>query len=435
MINLKRINDNWIDIENQFNVDAKIIANSEVLIDKTTYQEINDFLALGNSLKEIDASISLDKVVFSPDLHKGSGIPVGTTAKFTNCIIPKAIGTDIGCGMQLVKLDVSPLVLQSDELDNRLRYRFFEGGRNIARSRLDRIKMFTSQVFETSYVPEEFLRSSAKSDTELTRDDQLGSVGGGNHFVELQVIKEILDAEKAYQWGLSKGDVVAMIHTGSVSVGQYVGKHWQDKAKNEWPTTIKKPLGGFHALYTPELIKQYLDAQNAAANFANANRSALRDMVIDSIADIIGEKPTYKVIHDSFHNIALDQNIHRKGACSAKKDEPVIVPGSMGDSSYLLCGHGNEHALCSACHGAGRKTARKGGRQYEDEIDSIRLVTKLDPKKKHFRKDIISNYKKSLAEEAPSCYKDIGPAIDSCKGADVATPVARFKPVLTIKGY
>lgn len=435
MIKLNRIDDNWVDVENQFGVDAKILANSAVLIDKTTYQEIDDFLALANSLKEIDASISLDKVVFSPDLHKGSGIPVGTTAKFTGCIIPKAIGTDIGCGMQLVRLDVSPLVLQNDELDDKLRYRFFEGGRNIARSRLDRIKMFTSQVFETSYVPEEFLRSSAKSDSELTRDDQLGSVGGGNHFVELQVVKEILDTEKAYAWGLSKGDVVAMIHTGSVSVGQYVGKTWQDKAKAEWPKAIKKPMGGFHALYTPELIKQYQDAQNAAANFANANREALRGMVIDSIADIIGEKPSFKVIHDSFHNIALDGNVHRKGACSAKLDEPVIVPGSMGDSSYLLCGHGNENALCSACHGAGRKTARKGGRQYEDEIDRIRLVTKLDPKRQHFRKDIVSNYKKSLAEEAPSCYKDIGPAIDSCRDAKVASPVAQFKPILTIKGY
>ena len=435
MINLKRLDDNWIQIENQFGVDATILANDKVLIDRSTYDEINDFLSLSNSLKELDSTITLDKVVFSPDLHKGSGIPVGTTAKFTGCVIPKAIGTDIGCGMQLVKLDIDPLVLQNKKLDDHLRYRFFEGGRNIARSRLDRIKMFTSHVFQTSYVPEEFLRSSAKSDSELTRDDQLGSVGGGNHFVEIQVIKEILDTGKAWEWGLSKCDVVAMIHTGSVSVGQYVGKKWQDKAKEFWPKNLKKPLGGFHALYTTDAMKQYQDEQNAAANFASANRDALLDMVLGSIEDYIGERPTYKVIHDSFHNIALNEGIHRKGACSAKKDEPVIVPGSMGDFSYLLCGHGNENSLCSACHGAGRKTARKGGRQFENEIDKIRLVTKLDTKKKHFRKDIVANYKKSLSEEAPSCYKDIGPAIDSCNGVNVASPVAKFKPILTIKGY
>ena len=88
MIKLNRIDNNWVDIENHFGVDAKILANDAVLVDKTTYQEIDDFLAIANSLKELDSSVTLDKVVFSPDLHKGSGIPVGTTAKFTGCIIP-----------------------------------------------------------------------------------------------------------------------------------------------------------------------------------------------------------------------------------------------------------------------------------------------------------------------------------------------------------
>ena len=435
MIKLEREDDNWIRIDNNFNVDAVILANDQVLIDRSTYTEIEDFLALSNSLKELDKSIELSKVVFSPDLHKGSGIPVGTTAKFSGCVIPKAIGTDIGCGMQLMVIDVSPLVIRNKELDQHLRYRFFEGGRNIEMSRLERIEMFTSQFFSTPYVPDEFLRSSAKSDTEKTRDDQLGSVGGGNHFVELQIVTEILDSTKAYEWGLEKGSVVAMIHTGSVSIGQYIGKKWQDIAKNNWPTTLKKPLGGFHALYTPELITQYQNELHAAANFASANRTALGKMVLNSICDLTGELPSAKIIHDSFHNIALNDGIHRKGACSANANEPVIVPGSMGDASYLLCGHGNSKSLCSACHGAGRKTARKGSKKFEDEIDQIRLVTKLDPSKHYFRRDIVSNYKRSLAEEAPSCYKDIEPAINTCHNADVASPVAKFKPILTIKGY
>lgn len=434
MINLRRIDANWIAVENSYGVDATILANEYVLIDRATYSEIDDFLALANSLKEIDSDVSLEQVVFSPDLHKGSGIPVGTTAKFKNCVIPKAIGTDIGCGMQLVTLDISPSVLERAELDSRLRYRFFEGGRNIARSRNDRIKIFTEQVFKTPYVPEEFLRSSTKNDNEPTRDDQLGSVGGGNHFVEIQVVEEILNRSIAHKWGISKGQVVAMIHTGSVSVGQYVGKHWQEVARRLWPKKAKKPAGDFYALLDPESIQSYKNAELAAANFANANRSALREMLVDSITDVVGSKVNYSIIHDSFHNIALEDGLHRKGTCSAKENEPVIVPGSMGDSSYLLCGHGNSKALCSACHGAGRKTARSGARTASHELDSIRLVTKLDPRRV-FRKDIIEDYKKSIAEEAPSCYKDIGPAINTCNDAQVASPVARFKPSLTVKGY
>jgi len=90
--------------------------------------------------------------------------------------------------------------------------------------------------------------------------------------------------------------------------------------------------------------------------------------------------------------------------------------------------------LCSACHGAGRKTARKGSGKYQSELSTIRLITKLDPKKVT-RKDIIADYMKSLAEEAPSCYKSVGPAIDTCRDASVSSTVARLKPILTIKGY
>lgn len=435
MLKLVRIDENWVQIENNYSVDATILANEHVLIDKSTYQEIEDFLSLSNSLKELDSSIELEKVVFSPDIHKGSGIPVGTTAKFKGCVIPKAIGTDIGCGMQFTTVEISPLVIQSKELDSYLRYRFFEGGRNIALSRLDRIQIFQSGFFSTPYVPEEFLRSSTKSDTELTRDDQLGSVGGGNHFVEIQKISEVLDSEKAYVLGLQKNTICIMTHTGSVSIGQYIGKKWQDKAKDAWPTKIKKPLGGFHVLYNPDLIEQYYRELYAAANFASANRRALTKMVIESIKDLVDTEINYTILHDSFHNIATKGGLHRKGSCSAKDGELVIVPGSMGDYSYILCGHGNEQALCSACHGAGRKTNRQGSKKYESEIDNIRLVTKLDLNKSYFRKDILTNYRRSLAEEAPSCYKDVSPAINTCHDAHVASPVVQLKPILTIKGY
>lgn len=435
MINLIRKNENWITIENQFGVDATILANEQVLIDRSTYQEVEDFLTLSRSLRELDKSVTLDKVVFSPDLHKGSGIPVGTSAQFINCAIPKAIGVDIGCGMQLTVLSTNPAIIGDKRLDSYLRGIFFEGKRNIALSRDERVAIFTKGPFETAYAPEEFLRSSAKSNTEKTKDDQLGSIGGGNHFVEIQQVEEILDPHKAYEWKISKGAIVVMAHTGSVSIGQYIGKKWQDKAKDLWPTRLKKPLGGFHCLVQPDMISQYYEELSAGVNFAFANRQYLTKMVIDSVEQFTNTKSQYNTIHDSSHNIAYATGLHRKGACSAKLNEPVIVPGSMGDYSYLLCGQGNTDSLCSCCHGAGRKTSRSNSRKYEEEINSIRLITKLDTSKQYFRKDILANYKKSLAEEAPSCYKDIGPAIDTCKNAGVAFPVAKLKPILTIKGY
>ena len=433
MSKINRIDDNWLRIDNSYGVDATILANSDVEIDRATFVEIDSFLSLNDTLKDLSKDLGLEKVVFSPDLHKGAGIPVGTSALLKGCVIPKAIGTDIGCGMQLSVLDVPRSVIEDPELDQHLRAVFFEGKRNIKLSRNERIQLFKNGAFTSSCAPEEFLRSSALRDDEATHDDQLGSIGGGNHFVEIQEVDAVIDRHKAYEWGLKKNSICIMSHTGSVSVGQYIGKKWQDYAKNTYSKALKAPKGEYFPLIEAKDIENYLNEMRAAANFAAANRSYLTSMVKLALYNMTGVDFTYKVLHDSAHNLAWD-TLHRKGACPAELDKPVIVPGSMGDYSYVLCGHGNIDSLCSACHGAGRKTARKGSKENIGELSTIRIITKLDPKKIH-RKDILADYQASLAEEAPSCYKDVVPAIDTCKNAKVASPVIRLKPILTIKGY
>lgn len=461
-IDLIRIDPNRLKVENAYGVDATLLANEDVYVDRSTLKEVGEFLSTQGLLNELGGSFS--KVVFSPDLHKGAGIPVGTSALVQNLVIPKAVGTDIGCGMRLTTLpDFDSAALADPRLDKILRHRFFEGGRRIgfdraARTaifqeglaglaRLDRIPLSDAVLshndgsFVTEYVPEEYLRSSGDG---ITYDDQIGSIGGGNHFVEVQLVESILDPKVAFMWGLHKGTVCVMSHSGSVSVGTYIGKSGMEAARKDFPKGLKHPEGDYYP--TPN-VETYMERMKAAANFAFANRYYLTRMVIDSLEEFTGKKVPHRTVYDAPHNLAWNTSegiLHRKGSCPADHDEnsldfplghPVIVPGSMGDYSYVLVGHGNEASLCSACHGAGRKTARTGSKASIQELDAIRVITKMDPDRVRSRPDIIADYKKSLAEEAPSQYKDVEPAIQTCLGAGVASPVARLKPLFTIKGY
>lgn len=147
-IELERIDDNWIIVKNKHDIDARILANEEVEIDRATFDEIDSFLSVGNSFKDLSQDINLRKVVFTPDLHKGAGIPVGTLVLIDNAVIPKAIGTDIGCGMSLTVIKTDIHNIMNPELDSHLRYRFFEGGRDIALSADERVNIFRSGYAE-----------------------------------------------------------------------------------------------------------------------------------------------------------------------------------------------------------------------------------------------------------------------------------------------
>ncbi|MFI5299616.1 MAG: RtcB family protein [Polyangiales bacterium] len=410
--------------------------------------------------------------------------------------MPAAVGNDVCCGMRLLMTDLSAEEIERHmpAIEHRLRAVFFRGERNIPMSPRQREALLrdglqglhetcgdnaregtwrhydpVSQASDLSKSHFEgtlpardvfgfgaFIRASWANDG---RDGQIGSVGGGNHFVEIQRVEEIADGAAAHAWGVSKGNIAIMVHTGSVGLGHLVGGHFEDVAKSLFPTSMRHPQHGFYVLPTggphARHAATYLDAMRNAANFAFANRLFLGLMAARAIGEATGREVATKLVYDAPHNLIWEQGegryLHRKGATPALGMEesgpfaytghPVIVPGSMGAASYLLAGSGNEQALCSACHGAGRAMTRGKSIHVDDGIyreatERLHVVTPIDPEAPNVRhrRDILAKYHSRMKEEAPYAYKSITAVIESIESAGVARQVARLWPLVTVKG-
>jgi len=219
-----------------------------------------------------------------------------------------------------------------------------------------------------------------------------------------------------------------MVHSGSVGLGHAIGGYLMDRAREIFPAGIKAPQGGFFPLPVrgprAEEGLFYLDGMGNAANFAFANRLFLGLMAVRAIEEASGRSIASKLVYDAPHNLVFrdgDTCLHRKGATPAHGPtdtdwlgKPVIIPGSMGASSYLLAGSGNEAALESACHGAGRALSR--GRAA------------------HASRERFVEATARVMEEAPYAYKAVEPVVDSVEEAGIARKVARLWPLCTVKG-
>lgn len=499
---INRISDACCQIDNELKLDVKLFANAEVSIDNDAFQELFDFLDVSRAVEDIHSNCSesfldtdsrVGRVVLTPDFHKGSGIPVGTVVETHGFVIPKAIGNDICCGMRLLVTDLPVNKLEGhwDAIQKKLRGIFFQGQRDIPmsprqreavlkdglpgllrtiddnknrgiyqnydvrsqRDDLERINNHGGFANNNSFGFDKLIKSSGAIDG---RDPQIGSVGGGNHFCELQSIDEIICNETARQLGITKGNVAIMIHSGSVGLGHAVGGHFMDLAKEIFPKGVRHPKNDFFIL--PMTGKHqsdgqfYLDSMYSAANFAFANRLFLGLMAIRSIQEVLGINIDHRLIYDAPHNLIFNNKnccLHRKGATPAEGPsnpsewigKPVIIPGSMGSASYLLTGTGNPDALESACHGAGRVMARGEASHvadniYDKEAEKLRIVTSVDPNspQMQMRKDIMEKYKSRIKEEAPYAYKPITPVIDTVRDANIARVVAKLMPLCTVKG-
>ena len=258
------------------------------------------------------------------------------------------------------------------------------------------------------------------------RDPCLGTVGSGNHFVELQVVDEVLDRHAAYRAGLRAGDVVVMIHSGSRDLGFYVGQAWMDRARAEWPQGVKHPASGLYGLSGP-LAGEYLQAMGVAARYAWANRVVLAELVRKDLEQIVGAADSRLVV-DVPHNVVLQQggmNIHRKGATPANEGDFALIPGSMGDASYLVTGLGAADWLWSCSHGAGRRMRRQAVRALRPEAraghsgeQGWQCVTLREERR---------------IEEAPEAYKPIGPVIESQEAAGLIHAAVKLRPWITFK--
>lgn len=502
------------DIKNPHNVPVTLFANADVPIEVEAIEQALDFVALADTIETTwraeragtadalwgDAPGKLSRVVLTPDFHRGGGIPVGTVGEAHGFVVPQAVGNDVCCGMRLLVTDITrdELATHYNALPQRLRAVFFQGQREIPMSPRQREALLReglwgvletcadnagtgiwrhydprAQEIDLSHVHfqgvlpaqgvfafADYITSSGAIDA---RDSQIGSIGGGNHFVEIQAIDEILDGTTAHAWGIERGRVAIMAHSGSVGLGHPVGSFFLDAAKAIYPRQITHPAHGFYMIPTAgphaALAARYLDAMRNAANFAFANRLMLGLMTVRVLSEVIGRDINARLVYDAPHNLIWEHeggvgvHVHRKGACPAPGPDihtagpfrftghPVIIPGSMGAASYLLAGSGNTSALCSACHGAGRSLSRGkarhiGEQTYQRTLEKLRVVTPIDPHapEVRLRRDVLAQYHDRLKEEAPYAYKDITPVVQTVEDAAIARRVARMWPLLTIKG-
>lgn len=492
-------------IDNSLGVDVRLFANDTVVVERDAFAQLFEFLDVARAVSDVRAAerrgapvyfgedVGIDRVVLTPDFHRGSGIPVGTVVRANGFVIPKAIGNDVCCGMRLLATDLPAERLDAHwpAIQKRLRALFFRGERDIPmsprqreallrdglpgllrteadnhgrgifadydpvtqRADLDRIHGGGALPTRDLFGFDKLVQSSGRIDG---RDPQIGSVGGGNHFVEIQRVDELLCKATASALGVTSGNVAIMVHSGSVGLGHAVGGWFEDRARELFPKGIAHPTGDFFPVPVvgpfAEEGRRYLDAMGNAANFAFANRLFLAMMAVRALREATGASIATKLVYDAPHNLVFAHGaccLHRKGATPADGPEgdgawvgqPVIIPGSMGASSYLLAGQGQEDALASACHGAGRAmprgaAARVSDDEYERRSGKLRIVTPVDPDAPELRsrRDILERYRARVKEEAPYAYKPIAPVIDSVRDAGIARPVARMTPLCTVKG-
>lgn len=469
-------------------VDAILYATEQVETDRASIKSLGLLDRLSQDVERLrsaqflGADAGVDRAVLTPDFHRGARLPVGIALALKGVVVPGAIGNDIGCGMSFAVLEgvaSDEVISVWPKLAPRLRHAFFQGGRTILAEAETRQSLLSegfaalesgmlSGVWEdvrkdigaslaanihdpfgqlTPGSPfEEWIAPSGQDG--FTRDQLLGTIGGGNHFVELQHVTDIVDGGAAWRWGLAHGAVGVMVHSGSVGLGRAVANVHSARLRARFPKGLRQPEEALMPFPTTgwnaDLGLDYLMDMAAAARFAATNRLVLSLMARRALSEVLNRPIGWRLVHDLPHNLIWqDQDgtvLHRKGACPALGSDgtdtfamgmPVIVPGSMGTASALLKGTGNPDCLASAPHGAGRVLSRNAARATVKAVVP-RVVTPVDLR--HARDDIRKDADRRLAEEAPRAYKPIGPVIDTMVLGEMATEVARLAPLITVKG-
>ena len=346
----------------------------------------------GEAVRQLYATAKLDGVrlaVGFPDLHPGKGSPVGAAFVTEGVIYPHLIGGDIGCGMALFKTD---LVRRDAKLDRLAKLQF-----NLEHP---------WDQFATDFLAEHDLES-----TEF--DSALGTIGGGNHFAELQTVEKVLDAEEFKKLDLGKQQLVVLVHSGSRGLGEFilrahVDQHFGNGVEAE----------SFAA-------EEYLRGHDFAVRWAKANR----ELIARRFLATLGAEA--ECIWDDCHNSITRQEadwVHRKGAVAADCDF-VVIPGSRGSMSYIVkpTGDGESHAW-SLAHGAGRKWARSDARLRMRERFSVGELVQTGVGGR-----VICEERDLLYEEAPAAYKNIEAVVHDLVAAGLASVIATLRPLLTYK--
>lgn len=413
-----------------------------------------------------------------PDCHEGYSVPIGFVGavKIPDGVIsPGAVGFDISCGMRLLKSDYSEEEIKpylknlATEIQKEVPSGLGKGRKiKISIEQVNRIleggarylvekgygEAEDAENCEANGQMEEADASVVSERAKNRGRDQVGTLGSGNHFTEVQKVEEIFDEKIAEAFGLFKDQIVIMVHCGSRGLGHQV---CTDYLRTMIPAMerhkIKMPDREFACvpLSSPE-GQRYFKAMAAASNYAWANRQMIIHHIRIAWHKILGRGKELKMLYDVSHNIAKIEEhrinnekvkilVHRKGATRAfppghpeipekyrKVGQPVLIPSSMGTSSYVLAGtKEGEEAFFSTCHGSGRTMSRHAAMRA---ISGQEVINQLN------QKGIIIKCRsmRGIAEEAPLAYKDIEDVIEVVHQAGLSKKVARLVPLAVIKG-
>jgi len=414
-----------------------------------------------------------------PDIHEGYGFPIGGVAAIDSAegiISPGGVGYDINCGMKLLKSDYLEKDLKSylDKLATEIQKEVPSGlgrGRQVKLgiATLDKIlEGGAKRLVEQGYGEKEdsenceaggYLEGAepkAVSERAKSRGrDQVGTLGSGNHFLEIQKVAEIFDETAAKTFGLFKDQIVVMIHTGSRGLGHQVATDYIRQMMQAMPKyKILLPDRELACVpFRSSEGQRYFSAMAAAANFAWANRQMISHCVKKSWKTILGERASkLESIYDVAHNIAkiekylingkvIEVVVHRKGATRAfppnhpeiperyrQVGQPVLIPGSMGTASYVLVGtEKSKEAWHSTCHGAGRMMSRHAATRTLSGQEIVRELEKKGITIKCYSL-------RGIAEEAPQAYKNIDEVVEVVHQAGLSKKVAKLTPLAVIKG-
>lgn len=454
--------------------DARIFANEAMF----------ELIGSDNSLKQLINVASLPgvrgNVYVMPDVHQGYGFPIGAVAGIDyddGVISPGGIGYDINCGVRLIRTNAKFDDIRKDlpritkELNKNIPSGVGQGGKvKLVGKDMDRLlNKGVKWCAGEGYAMKEDLQyiesngSMPEADASVVSQhakkrayDQCGTMGAGNHFVEINRVQEIFDEEAAKAYGLEKGQIVIQIHTGSRGLGHQVASDYiRSMMKNQNSFGIDLPDRELTcAPINSELGQDYYSAMAAAANFAWSNRQIITYYIRKSWKKIFsGSENQLKIVYDLAHNIAKIEDhtinndkyrlmVHRKGATRAFPSDhhelpnqyknigqPVLIPGSMGTSSYVLRGldNGMNRAFGSSCHGAGRTMSRTKAKK---KINGKELFDELTAQGINIQAGSWSG----LSEEAPAAYKDINQVIEIMDNNALVGKVAKLVPLGVIKG-
>ena len=464
---LKKINDyEWkLDksVRQGMNVDAKIIANKVILdaIEEEAVKQLTNVAMLPGVV---------EPVIGLPDMHWGYGLPMGAVSAFDEkegIISSGLCGFDINCGINLIRTNLTANEVRekarelADTLFNTIPCGVGSKGKlKLTVNELDEVLVNGMKwALKNGYVTKQDLERTEEngcmkgadpskiSDLAKKRGlQQLGTLGAGNHFLEVQKISDIFDKKMAASWGLKKeNQVTILLHCGSRGFGHQVATDYlkvQDKAVKKYNIKIPDPQLTCAPANSKE-GKDFFSAMKCAVNYSFTNRAVMTKWIRETFEKVFNkswEEMEMKTVYALCHNVIKYEKhkvdgkmknlyVHRKGATRSFPGEPVIIAGTMGTSSHLMVGTdvAMKKSFGSSAHGAGRAMSRHAaikqfwGSNVQKELEKKGIITK-------------ATHPKSLAEENVPAYKDVESVVDSIQGAGISLKVARMVPLLVCKG-